>query len=151
MTPPTHAGGVRHWAARHPAEGAHRTHAACEHLFVTSQGSAYGRFRKALDGGNALIARAAAAELEQVPLGDAIALTLLIADQEPALYDRAAVRLLARACLELRGLTLGEAQVFAAALASLREARDVAAAALSELCTRHRVRGAEQALDAYAE
>jgi hypothetical protein len=118
---------------------------------VTSQGSAYGRLQRALQAGNALIARAAAAELERVPLGDAIALTLLIADQEPQLYDRAAVRLLGRACLELRGLTVSEAQVIAAALATLREARDVGAAALSEICARHQVRGANEALDAYAE
>jgi hypothetical protein len=150
MTPQTHANACD--TGRRGTSGGRRPASRrCEHLFVTSQGSAYGRFRKALDGGNALIARAAAAELEQVPLGDAIALTLLIAEQEPELYDRAAVRLLARACLELRGLTLAEAQVFAAALASLHQARDVAAAALSELCTRHRVRGAEQALDAYAD
>ena len=35
-----------------------------EHVFVTSQGSAYGRLRRALDTGNATIALAAAAELE---------------------------------------------------------------------------------------
>ena len=40
------------------------------HLFVTWQGSAYGRFRRALDGGNATIALAAAAELDFVSLPD---------------------------------------------------------------------------------
>jgi hypothetical protein len=37
-----------------------------EHLFVTAQGSAYARFRRALDTGNVTIALAAAAELDFV-------------------------------------------------------------------------------------
>jgi hypothetical protein len=37
--------------------------AACEHLFVTSQGSAYMRFRRALDRGNVTEALSAASEL----------------------------------------------------------------------------------------
>jgi hypothetical protein len=41
---------------------------ACEHSFVTSQGSAYARFRRALDGGNPTIALAAATELDFVSL-----------------------------------------------------------------------------------
>ena len=43
-------------------------------MFVTSQGSAYGRFRRALDGGNVTIALAAAAELDWVSLPDALEL-----------------------------------------------------------------------------
>ena len=112
-------------------------------------GSAYTRLVKGLRTGNALIARAAAAELEQVPLGEAIAVTLLIADQEPELYDRAAVRLIGRMCLELRGLSVGEAQLAAAALATLRESRQAAAVALAELCGRYRLTSAVEALDAY--
>lgn len=42
-----------------------------EHVFVTSQGSAYGRLRRALDTGNRTIALAAAAELDFVSLPDA--------------------------------------------------------------------------------
>ena len=49
----------------------------CEHLFVTSQGSAYGRLRRALDTGNPTIALAAAAELDFVSLPDALELRLL--------------------------------------------------------------------------
>jgi hypothetical protein len=113
-------------------------------------GSAHGRLQKALRSGNSLLARAAAAELEPVPLSDALAITLLIADQEPELYDRAAVRLLARMSLELRGLTLAEVQLAAAALAGLRESRKAAAAALGELCNRYRLRAALEPLEAFA-
>jgi hypothetical protein len=42
-----------------------------EHLFVTSQGSAYARFRRALLTGNVLLVTAAARELPQISLDDA--------------------------------------------------------------------------------
>jgi hypothetical protein len=45
---------------------------------MTSSGSAYGRFRRALDNGNLLAARAAAIELKHVGLAEALELTLLI-------------------------------------------------------------------------
>ena len=45
---------------------------------MTSQGSAYGRFRRALDTGNATLALAAAADLEHVGLADALELLLLM-------------------------------------------------------------------------
>ena len=45
----------------------------CEHAFVmASSGSAYGRFRRALDNGNLLAARAAATELEHGGLAEAL-------------------------------------------------------------------------------
>jgi hypothetical protein len=44
---------------------------------VTSEGSAYARFRRALDGGNPTIALAAAAELDFVSLPDALEVALL--------------------------------------------------------------------------
>ena len=61
---------------------------SCEHLFVTSQGSAYGRFRRALDGGNATIALAAAADLQHVGLADALELLLLLLESEPSRFGR---------------------------------------------------------------
>jgi hypothetical protein len=67
--------------------------------FVTSQGSAYGRFRRALDSGNATIALAAAADLEHVGLADAFELLLLLMlDAEPV-QVRACVAALARTLL----------------------------------------------------
>ncbi len=45
---------------------------------MKSQGSAYGRFRRALDRGNMLGAMSAAAELDHVRLGEALELVLLL-------------------------------------------------------------------------
>jgi hypothetical protein len=54
---------------------------------VTSQGSAYGRLRRALDTGNPTTALAAAAELDYVSLPDALKIVLLLVEpkaREPA-------------------------------------------------------------------
>jgi hypothetical protein len=49
----------------------------CAHVFVTSQGSAYSQFKRALAGQNFLLAWTLAAELPKVPLADALSLLLL--------------------------------------------------------------------------
>jgi hypothetical protein len=67
---------------------------------VTSQGSAYGRLRRALDTGNATIALAAAAELDYVSLPDALEIVLLLVD-EPGRFRHAALRWHARYCGDL--------------------------------------------------
>ena len=62
-----------------------------EHLFaVTSQGHRYARFQRALMTGNAHLALVAAAELHEVGLADALSLLLLIREDKPVLYDKAA-------------------------------------------------------------
>ena len=59
---------------------------------MKSQGSAYGRFRRALDRGNMLGAMSAAAELDHVRLGEALELVLLLAaDEDRARFVRAEV------------------------------------------------------------
>jgi hypothetical protein len=63
---------------------------------VTSQGSAYTRFRRALDRGNVTEALAAGSELQFVGLAEALELTLLLADEEDRRYERAAIRWHAR-------------------------------------------------------
>jgi hypothetical protein len=65
---------------------------------MTSGGSAYGRFRLALDNGNLLAARAAAIELNHVGLAEALELTLLILAKEPTRFRAAALRWHARYC-----------------------------------------------------
>jgi hypothetical protein len=90
----------------------------CEHSFVTSQGSAYGRFRRALDGGNATIALSAAAELDFVSLSDALELVLLLVD-EPGKFRRAALRWHARYCADVPDVGFEEAQAVLACLAGL--------------------------------
>ena len=71
-------------------------------MFVTSQGSPYSRFKRALTSGNSTIATAAAAELPTLSLADALALCLLYRDTDPERFERAAVRWHGRFCLELR-------------------------------------------------
>jgi len=99
-------------------------------LFVTSQGSPYARFQRALKTGRASIAWSAALELEHIGLEDALALVLLIVD-EP-LYQRASARWLGRLCLEVPSITLRQAQLVLAALAGLPDR--AAALALESSC-----------------
>jgi hypothetical protein len=82
----------------------------CEHLFVTSQVHRYPQFQRALKTGNAPLALAAAAELRHVDLADALSLTLLVRDDDPLRYERAAVRWLSRYTAEDRQLCLAEAR-----------------------------------------
>jgi hypothetical protein len=79
-------------ARRHP----------CEHVFVTSQGSAYSQFRRALDRRNLLVAWSLAAEIPKVALADALALLLLALDEQPWRFDMAASRWHGRLCTEAR-------------------------------------------------
>jgi hypothetical protein len=85
---------------------------------VSSQGSAYSQFKRALDRRNFLLAWTLAAELPKVPLADALSLLLLVLDQQPWRYERAAPRWHDRLCAEAQ-LTLPEAQLALAALQSL--------------------------------
>jgi hypothetical protein len=75
---------------------------------MTSQGSSYARFRRALKTGNLAIIRTAAAELPRVDLGDALAVCVAIRRAEPSRFERAALRWLARYCLERPGATLAD-------------------------------------------
>jgi hypothetical protein len=83
--PPGCAVEARCTAVGLPARGG-----ACEHLFVTSQGWAYMRFRRALDRGNVTEALSAAGELQFVGLAEALELTLLLAHADQEKYERAA-------------------------------------------------------------
>ncbi len=77
---------------------------------MTSHGHAYARFRRALKTGNAHIALAAAPELRKVGLADALSLVLLIREDNPVLYDKAAVRWFARYAADDRYLMLRDAR-----------------------------------------
>jgi hypothetical protein len=52
--------------------------------FVAAQGSAYARFRRALDSRNVTVAYATATELDFVSLPEALELVLLVVDDPPA-------------------------------------------------------------------
>ena len=126
------------------------TRRACEHLFVTSQGSPYGRLRRALDTGNATIALAAAADLDYVSLPDALELVLLLVD-DPRKFRRAALRWHARYCGEVPDVGFEEAHAVLACLAGLASRRPkVAAAALAELVHRRGLERASEALVRWA-
>ena len=117
----------------------------CEHLFVTSQGSAYGRFRRALDTGNTTEALATATELDFVSLPDALELVLLLVDDSKR-FRRAALRWHARYCAEVPDVGFEEAQAVLACLAGLAGRQPKAAAeALAALVHR---RGSKQAAEA---
>ena len=122
----------------------------CEHAFVSIKGGSYQRFLRALDVGNPMLVRAAAAELPQVGLEDALGICLVLLDGEPDAYPAAAARWQARLCLERR-LSLDEAVLASAALSSLAGQRpQAAAAALSLLCRAHALPAAARRLDGWA-
>jgi hypothetical protein len=100
-------------------------------VFVTSQGSPYARFQRALKTGQPSIAWNAAMELEHVGLEDALALVLLVVD-DPR-FERAGARWLGRLCLEVSSVTVRQAQLVAVALSGLPDRS--AAIALSGACT----------------
>jgi hypothetical protein len=104
---------------------------------VTGQGSAYTRFRRALDRRNVTQALSAASELQFVGLAEALELTLLLVDKEPEKYGRAAVRWHVRFLQEVPNVDLSEDQAVLALLTAI-PANRLAAAALAELLSRRR-------------
>ena len=101
----------------------------------TSQGSAYARFRQALKTGNLTLIRNAAAELPRVDLGDALEVCVAIRRKEPEHFDRAALRWLARFCVERREVTLAEVQRAAWAFENISD-EPAALETLQRLCSR---------------
>lgn len=107
-------------------------------MFVTSQGSPHARLQRALTSRNALVAWATASEVPHVSLDDALALCLLLAESDPARFERAAVRWHARLCHEVRGLTIDESALALSALRALPgRGREAAGQALASLCQAH--------------
>jgi hypothetical protein len=84
-----------------------------EHVFVTSQGHPYARFRRALATGNLTIAVSAAHDLHAISLKDALELCLLYRD-DPERYERAAARWIARLIAERPAINLAEVELAAA-------------------------------------
>lgn len=106
---------------------------------MTSGGSPYSRFRRALARGNPALVIAAAAELPQLSLADALAVCLVLR-RDGERYGRAAVRWHGRLCIEARGMSAAEAQLALSCLQALpTPAGKAAARALAELCRTHRL------------
>jgi hypothetical protein len=107
----------------------------CEHSFVTAQGSALTRFRRAVERQQVFQAELAAREMGHVPLAEALALVVLYAAAGSPKAEPAAVRWLARLALERPRTTMGELQLAAAALAQLADRPKAATRTLLELAT----------------
>jgi hypothetical protein len=104
-------------------------------MFVTSQGSAYARFRRALKTGNLAIIRSAAAELPSVNLGDALAVCVAIREAEPQRFERAALRWLARFCVERPAATVADVRLAAGAFERMGSDPVGSLEALQRLCS----------------
>ena len=109
-------------------------------MFVTSDGSAYTRFRRALDAGNELLVITTARELPHIGLADALRVCLVFRDGDPERYERAAVRWLGRFALEAREVTIEALRAAAEALDELPEQPAAAMERLGRICSAYGVR-----------
>src|SRR5262245_50452354 len=89
---------------------------------MTSQGTAHGRFQRAIAARNVLNAETAAWEMGGLSLADALSLCELLAASDPKRYERAALRWLQR-FVDERLPPLTEVALAASALAELRHGR----------------------------
>jgi hypothetical protein len=107
---------------------------------MTSQGTAHGRFQRAIRDRNLRRATMAAHELETVSLAEALALTLLTAEVRDDRWPRAAAHWLGRFIVESPAMTIGEAGLAAAAVHELVAGvggRELAAETLRQLASTH--------------
>jgi hypothetical protein len=81
---------------------------------------------------------------------EALELCLLVCDQAPEKYGRAALRWHGRFCREVRDVSLEEAQAVLATLALLPTVRERGASALSDLLYRRGLERAGEALNRWA-
>ena len=86
---------------------------------MTSQGTAHGRFQRAIHAGHVQNAEMAAREMGGLSLADALSLCELLAKTDVARYERAALRWLQR-FIDERLPPLTEVALAASALAELR-------------------------------
>jgi hypothetical protein len=89
---------------------------------MTSQGSAHGRFTRAIHRRHVEAAEVAAREMGGLSLADALLLCELLANVDPARYERAALRWLQR-FIDERLPPLSEVALAASALAELRHGK----------------------------
>src|SRR5437867_9537833 len=90
---------------------------------MTSQGAAHGRFQRAIHRGHVQAAEMAAREMGGLSLSDALSLCELLANVDPARYERAALRWLQR-FIDERLPPLTEVALAATALAEVRPRRE---------------------------
>lgn len=103
---------------------------------MTSQGTAHGRFQRAIHRRHIQAAEMAAREMGGLSLADALSLCELLANDDPARYERAALRWLGR-FIDERLPPLSEVALAASALAELRHGhRNVGVETLKQLLHR---------------
>jgi hypothetical protein len=112
----------------------------------TSQGHPYAVFQRALKRRNVLSALAAAKDLPQLSLVDALELTVLVARKDPRRHQRVASRWLLRLLEEDPHATIGEALLVASSLIALtgvahEEAAQTLRAMAERATSRRRARG----------
>ena len=110
----------------------------CSHM--TSHGSPYARFQRALRIGRLSTVRAAAAELPRIDLDDALAICLLIERQDGERYERAVVRWLARLATEVPAVGIDDLREGLVAFEALPYNPVAACETLAALCDRHGLR-----------
>ncbi len=89
---------------------------------MTSQGHAYARFRRALLTRNVRLIDAAARELTEISLEDALRILVVLAEKGDGRFERAAARFAARATTERR-LDLAESRYVLALAEALPRSR----------------------------
>jgi hypothetical protein len=97
--------------------------------------------RSALDRGDLAWLRSNAERLAPIRLTDALRICLIVRDQEPASFERAAVRWLARFAQEARDVQLADVKLAAEALAGLPREANTAMEQLAALCRRYKLPG----------
>ena len=102
-------------------------------MFVSIKGGSYANFQRALKGGNLTMIRAAATELPAINLEDALRVCVVVADERPDLFEKAALRWSARYCLERKDASLDGLRQAAEAFARLDADREEALATLHRL------------------
>jgi hypothetical protein len=112
----------------------------------TSQGHPYAVFQRALKRRNVISALAAAKNLPQLSLGDALELTVLVARKDPGRHQRVASRWLMRYLEEDPHATIEEAVLAASSLIALtgvgyQEAAQTLRAMAERATSRRRERG----------
>ena len=86
---------------------------------MTAQGHPRAIFKRAIENGNVLVAEMTARELGRLSLAEALALTALVVQKDPARRSRYVVRWLRRLLEEDELLTIEEAALAASALTAL--------------------------------
>jgi hypothetical protein len=101
-------------------------------MFVTSEGSPYARFRRALGRGDLAGIALTSRELRRVPLRDALRIVVLMQEADDERFERAAARWVARFVLEVRAVGIQDARRAVDALDRLPD--ETAQQSLSALC-----------------